>query len=107
MQGYFGIQKTLLNLRRHVFWPKMLEDVTKYVEGCKLYCISKPSNRKRGLYLLFPVPSRPWESISMDFLGGLLTTKRGHDYLFVVVDRFTKMVILIPCKKIVMGAGAA
>nr|ABD63115.1 hypothetical protein 18.t00011 [Asparagus officinalis] len=33
VQGYFGIQKTLLNLRRYVFWPKMLEDVTKYLEG--------------------------------------------------------------------------
>ena len=59
VQGHFGIQKTLLNLRRHVFWPRMLDDVTKYVGGCKLCCISKPSNRKRGLYLPLPVPSRP------------------------------------------------
>ncbi|KAI5317368.1 hypothetical protein L3X38_037075 [Prunus dulcis] len=49
---------------------------------------SKPSNRKLGLYLLLPVPSRPWESISIDFLGGLPKTKFGNDYLFVVVDRF-------------------
>ncbi|ONK67014.1 uncharacterized protein A4U43_C06F14610 [Asparagus officinalis] len=27
------------------------------------------------------------------------------DYLYIVVDWFSKMVILIPCKKIVMGAG--
>jgi hypothetical protein len=26
-------------------------------------------------------------------------TKGGHDYLYVVVDRFIKMCILIPCKK--------
>jgi hypothetical protein len=26
-------------------------------------------------------------------------TKGGHDYLYVVVDRFNKMCILIPCKK--------
>ncbi|XP_020266912.1 uncharacterized protein LOC109842444 [Asparagus officinalis] len=54
-QGHFGIQKTLLNLRRHVFWPKMLEDVTKYVGGCKLCCILKPSNQKRGLYPSLPL----------------------------------------------------
>lgn len=26
-------------------------------------------------------------------------TKKGHDYLFVIVDRFSKMYVLIPCKK--------
>ena len=34
----------------------------------------------------------------MDFVGGLPLSKRGHDYLYVVVDRFNKMCILIPCK---------
>jgi hypothetical protein len=35
----------------------------------------------------------------MDFVGGLPMSKRGHDYLYVVVDRFNKMCILRPCKK--------
>ena len=54
--GHFGVTKTLLNLQRYVFWPKMQVDVSRYVRGCKLCCISKPSNRKRGLYL--PLPDR-------------------------------------------------
>ena len=33
----------------------------------------------------------------MDFVG-LPLSKRGHDYLYVVVDRFRKMCILMPCK---------
>jgi hypothetical protein len=35
----------------------------------------------------------------MDFVGGLPILKGGHDYLYVVVDRFNKMCILMPCKK--------
>jgi hypothetical protein len=36
----------------------------------------------------------------MDFVGGLPTK---HDYLFVVVDRFNKMFILMPFKKTIKG----
>ena len=43
----------------------------------------------------------------MDFRGGLPMTKARHDYLFVVVDGFSKMIVLIPCTKTVTGAGAA
>ena len=46
-----------------------------------------------------PVPSRPWQSISMDYLMGYPTTKDRNDVILVVVDRFSKMDILIPCKK--------
>ena len=35
----------------------------------------------------------------MDYMFGLLTTKHGHDCVFVVVDRFSNMAILTACKK--------
>ena len=73
--------------------------VTKYVKGCVMCSTCNPTNRKLGLYSPLPVPSHPWESISMDFVGGLPMSRGGHDYLYVVVDRFSKMCILIPCKK--------
>ena len=41
----------------------------------------------------------PWESISMDYMLGLSSTKWGNDFVFVVVERFSKMVILVSYKK--------
>jgi hypothetical protein len=35
----------------------------------------------------------------MDYMPDLLSTKWGNDCVFVVVDHFSKMTILISCKK--------
>ena len=77
----------------------MTDSVSCFIRACSMCATSKPSNRKLGLYMPLPVPSRPWESISMEFFGGLPMSIKQHDYLYVVVDRFSKMCILLPCKK--------
>ena len=77
----------------------MNETISKYIKGCVLCSTRKPRNIKLGLYTPLPVPSHPWESVLMDFVGGFPMSRIGHDYLYVVVDRFSKMCILMPCKK--------
>jgi hypothetical protein len=55
--------------------------------------------KKKGLYTPFPTPKSPWVSISMDYMSSLPSTKQGNDRVFVVVDQFSKMVILTSWKK--------
>ena len=77
----------------------MNEIVSRYIKGCTMCATSKPSNRKLGLYTPLPIPSRPWEIVSMDFVGGFPKSRKGHDYLYMVVNRYSKMCLLIPCNK--------
>ena len=73
----------------------MNDMMSKYVKG-SVMCAS---NRNLGLYTPLPVPSRPWESVSMDFIGELPMYRKWHDYLYVFVEQFSKICIFMPCKK--------
>jgi hypothetical protein len=97
--GHFGVGKTVAHLQRYCYWPKMNESVSRYVRGCSLCATRKPSNRKLGLYTPLPVPSRPWESISMDFVGGLPMSRKIMIIFMLWLIDFSKMCILMPCKK--------
>jgi hypothetical protein len=35
----------------------------------------------------------------MEYMSGLPSTKQGNDCVFVVVDHFSKMAIMVACKK--------
>ena len=98
LSGHFGLDKTLELVHRNYFWPKLQKDVRKFVEECTICQKSKGKSTNAGLYQPLPIPSRPWESISMDFVMGLPRTQKGYDSIFVVVDRFSKMAHFLPCK---------
>ena len=63
---------------------------------------SKPQCHKpyRSLKQL-PIPERPWNSISMDFIKKLPLSSE-FDTILVIVDQFTKQAIFIPAYDTIM-----
>jgi hypothetical protein len=86
MAGHFGMEKIVVVLHKHFYWPNIRQDVNKYIIILHFCAITKPSIKNQGLYTPLPTPERPWESISMDYMSSLPSTKKGNDCVFVVVD---------------------
>ena len=105
--GHLGIKRTLEIITRNFWWPKIKEDVTNYVNSCE-NCARNKVNRHRKYAYLQPLntPDRPWKSIEIDFLCGL-PESNGYTTLMVIVDRFSKMIHLIPFKEIPDAADTA
>jgi hypothetical protein len=99
MAGHFGVEKTMAMLHKYFYCLKIRQKFNKYIRSCTACAISKPAIKKQGLYIPLLTPNSLWESISMDYIYVLPLTKQGIDYVFVVVDRFSKMAILTTCKK--------
>ena len=100
--AHLGASKTLDYLQDHCWWKNMVSDVRAFCETCHTCRTSKPSNQKPyGLLNPLSVPSYPWESIGMDFVGPL-PESGNRDGLFdsitVVICLLTSMVHLIPSR---------
>ncbi len=98
--GHRGITKTYARLARQHYWPRMLQDVQRHIRYCDACQRTKASRQSPpGLLMPLPIPSRPWESVGMDFLGPVPVAETGESYILVVVDRFSKMAHFFPLKK--------
>ena len=53
-----------------------------------------------------PVPSTPWDTISVDFIIGLLESS-GHDAVMVVVDSITERAHFAPTLTTITASGTA
>ena len=53
-----------------------------------------------------PIPTRPWSSVSLDWITDL-PPNHYHDAILVVVDRLTKMDVFMPTTKSMSAAVVA
>ena len=71
--AHLGAIKTLNYIRDYLWWKGMVSKIKAYCKTCVTCKRSKPSNQKPyGLLNPLSIPSKPWESIGIDFIGPLL-----------------------------------
>jgi hypothetical protein len=85
--GHFDHEKTFSKLNGSYYWLGMRTDVKKFVDRYRICQHTKGKRKNARLYQPLPIPERPWDEVSMDFLLGLPRTHRGYDSIFVVCSR--------------------
>jgi hypothetical protein len=77
----------------------MKREIAFYIARCDIFqCVKAEHQRPAGLLQPLKVPTWKWEEVGMDFITGLPRSNRGHDSIWVIVDRLTKVVHFIPVK---------
>jgi len=86
-----GMTKMYQDLKENFWWQGMKKEVAQFISACLTCQKAKVEHQKPGGMLQpLGIPVWKWDSIAMDFVTHLPRTVRGHDAIWMVVDRLTK-----------------
>ena len=94
-----GSTKMYRTLKENYWWHGMKKEIAEFVSKC-LSCqqIKAEHQYPAGTLQSLPIPEWKWEHITMDFVSGFPRTKKGHDSVWVIVDRLTKSAHFLPVR---------
>ena len=90
-----GIQETYLKLKNKYYWPKMYNNIQKFINNCEI-CLSNKYERQpiKISDNLTVTPNRPFEKINIDTL-----TLEKRKYL-TIIDQFSKHAVVYHLKNL-------
>jgi hypothetical protein len=93
--GHYGVTRTRHKVKEVFHWDNLDRDVAEFVQTCDSCQRVKAQRRKpQGELHPLPIPSRRWESISLDLITDLPRSQQGFDSIVVFVDRLSRMVVM-------------
>jgi len=102
-----GYAKTYNRIAAIYYWPRMSRDIKKYVGTCDICQKAKPRRHAPvGMLQPIPIPSQPFEVVSMDFIPEL-PVSNGYDNVLVIVDKLTKYALFILTTTTITEKGTA
>ncbi|MBW0572773.1 hypothetical protein O181_112488 [Austropuccinia psidii MF-1] len=99
--GHLSEDRTREKVKTCIWWPMWQKDVAEYCETCdRRQKANKFTGKRLGNMIKILEPRRPWEIIHMDWVTGLPPGgDRSYNACLVIVDRFSKTPIFLPCHK--------
>jgi len=102
-----GYAKTYNCIAAIYYWPIMSWDIKKYIGTCNI-CQKAKLRHHVPVRMLqtIPIPSQPFEVVSMDFIPEL-PVSNGYNNILVIVDKLTKYALFIPTTTTITKKGTA
>lgn len=99
--GHLGVFKTTSRITSKYYWPKLRQDVAKFIRNCRVCLSVKPEQKPPAGQMLSVAPTldRPWQTLSIDLMGPLPRTSSGYSYILSVLDVFSKFLLLFPLRQ--------
>ncbi|QRV96541.1 Retrovirus-related Pol polyprotein from transposon [Ceratobasidium sp. AG-Ba] len=95
--AHAGYHRTYNKVASTYYWPKMVHVIKEYVRTCDICQKAKPKRHgQRGFLKSIPIPSQPFEVVTMDFIMDL-PPSNGYNAILTIVDKLTKFAHFIPC----------
>ena len=98
--GHPGGARLYATLRKTFYWPRMAFDAYNTVRNCVECAKRRIKLRKHASFMkLFPA-KRPGEHVAIDILGPLPKTRAGYQYILCMTDRYSKLALVAPLRRI-------
>ena len=96
MSGHLGCKKTKEKILQRFYWYSLKEEVALHIQKCDTCAADKhPAKVPRAPLGSLRVGA-PGDCVATDYMGPLPVTDRGHRYILLFTDHFTKNVEVIP-----------
>eukprot|EP00731_Ephydatia_muelleri_P010420 Em0005g1006a len=94
--GHLGVQRTTEKVKERFYWPGYEMDIQNWVQECQ-QCQKRNPPQPHPLAPLGSIKcTYPFDVISWDIMGPLPLSTKGHKYILVMTDLFSKWVEAFP-----------
>ncbi|MBW0570669.1 hypothetical protein O181_110384 [Austropuccinia psidii MF-1] len=99
--GHLSEDRTLDRVTTCSWWPNWKKDVSEYCQTCeRCQKPNRATGEKFGMMIQIEEPKSPWEIVHIDWVTALPPGgDRSHNACPVLVDRYSKTPMFLPCHK--------
>eukprot|EP00833_Pecoramyces_ruminatium_P001389 jgi/Orpsp1_1/1175421/evm.model.c7180000053771.1 len=90
--GHEGLAKTYERLKPTCYWRGMVMDIRRLIKNCTTCQLRKKNELPEPTEKYATKVEAPFTHWGLDIIGPLNVTQKGNQYIFVIVDYFTKWV---------------
>ena len=94
--GHPGPDRTCWAAHRRFYWRGMDRHLKNFAESCQNCLKFKGRPHPSVGIRRYPIPDRPWQSVSVDLIGRLPTTTNKNKFILVCVDFLTRYSVAVP-----------